>query len=194
MQRPSVDLPQPDSPDEAERLAARDSQVDAVDGAQHVVPAACARRRERVVEREVHREAADLEQRLSHRRSPAPAHVARSASWWMQAVARSAPIGPQRRIAGRAVGVRERAARVEAAARRAARRGRAASRGSTRACRARSSKSGTERSRLSVYGWRGSRNTSSTVPVSTTCARVHHGDALAGLGDHREVVGDEARR
>ena len=50
--------------DEAERLAARDRQVDAVDGAQHVDRRACAARRdERGVEREVHGEAAHLEQR-----------------------------------------------------------------------------------------------------------------------------------
>ena len=87
--------------------------------------------------------------------------------------------------------LRERAARMEAAARRRRRRGRAARRGSTRERSRTSSTSGTERSRPSVYGCRGSRKTVVDGARLDDLARVHHGDAPAGLRDHREVVRDE---
>ena len=73
----------------------------------------------------------------------------------------------------------------------AARRGRAARPGSSRARPRTSSTSGTERSRPSVYGCRGSRKTASTVPVSTTWPAYITATRLAGLRDHREVVRDE---
>ena len=79
MQRPSVDLPQPGLADEAERLALRDRQVDPVDGAQHLGRQPAQPPGGAAAQREVHLEAADVEQRLgrraiaavSHRRSPA---------------------------------------------------------------------------------------------------------------------------
>ena len=101
MQRPSVDLPQPDSPTRPS-TSPRDLEVDAVDGAQHV--AAASRRTASTTlaaEREVHlTRPANLEQRLSHRRSPAP--VARPRRTPRSGCTRSRgplPIGPQRELA-----------------------------------------------------------------------------------------------
>ena len=88
-------------------------------------------------------------------------------SSWMQAVLRAGVDRPQRLSPTRAVGLR----RTRSGARRGSPagggRGRAASRGSIAARRARPSKSGTERSSPSVYGCRGERKVSSTLPVST---------------------------
>ena len=120
MQRPSVDLPQPDSPTRPSASPARELEVDAVDGAQHLRLSRAQPSNDAAAEREVHREAAHLEQRLRHSAITGSRRDVRGAELVMDAGA-----SPGRRRARRsgnspldAVGLRERAARVEAAARR----------------------------------------------------------------------------
>ncbi len=45
-----------------------------------------------------------------------------------------------------------------------------------------------------MYGCCGASKISGTGPVSTCLARVHHDDALRGLGDDREIVRDQHQR
>ena len=137
-------------------------------------------------------EAPNLEQWLSHPRSRAPgARPGRSSSEWMHAVARSVPTG----LSGKSPEVQSACTNGQRGWNRQpgrlVRRGRAASRGSSPASLGRRRQSGTDRSRLSVYGWRGLPEDLVDRPGLDHLARVHHGDALAGLGDDREVVGDE---
>ena len=42
-----------------------------------------------------------------------------------------------------------------------------------------------------MYGWRGAREERGAVGDLDDVAEVHHGDAVADVAHHREVVGDE---
>ena len=168
--------------DEAERLAARDREVDAIDGAQHVDRGLAQAARERVV-------AAG-----SASTGRGPRAAAQPPGITARGARRRPPRGGCRRwrglaerdaagIDGRAVGLGERAARVETAAgRRRHEVGRRAG-DRLRGVARRSSKSGTERSsaervrmaRLAEHLGHGAR--------LDDAAGVHHGDALARLGD-----------
>ena len=166
---PSVDLPQPDSPTSPSASPAHDLEVDAVDGAEHLGRPSRARRTTECGDRDVHVDAPDVEQRLSHRRPPDCGRHPRAR------VGRGCTPSPGPRESG-AAGTRPRCSppgRTGSAggsgSRAAAARGRAAPPGSADSESCTLSKSGTERSRPSVYGCRGARKTSSTVPVSTIC-------------------------
>ncbi len=189
MQRPSVDLPQPDSPTRpsASPRATRRSTPSTA----RSTSTGCLRTRrgERGVEREVHGEAAHLEQRCGR----AVRH------------ARSAPRG-----SGRRWHARRRAG--SAADRSSAQSGCAISQrgwkrqpegGDTRSggmpaidsrCARRSSKSGTERSSARVYGMARRAEDLGHRPRLDDPRGVHHGHALARLRDDREVVRDEHDR
>ena len=132
----------------------------------------------------MHREAAHLEQRLSHRRSPAPgARLRRTRRNGCTRSRGRRPIGLQREIAARAVGAARWHSADGSGSPGAARRGRAACPGSTRAC---------SRTHVEV-GHRAQQ--AERVRVSRLAedlvdrarlddlARVHHRDALARLGD-----------
>ena len=124
-----------------------------------------------------------LEQRLSHRRSPAPvARLRRRASEWMHAVARSprqsASAGTPRRCSPAA----RRHSAGGSGSPAAARRGRAASPGSSSASPAPGRRRAPSAAGSSVYGWRGSRNTLVDRPGLDDLAGVHDGDASGTSG------------
>ena len=132
--------------DEAERLARRDLEVDAVDGPQDVAGSSAADRVDdaplsgKCIARPAH-----LEQRLIHRDHRLPLHSrrrARSGCTRSRGRRRSAISGE---LAGRAVGAARSDIEGGSGSPTAARRDRAASPGSTSASRARRSKSGTDR-------------------------------------------------
>ena len=98
----------------------------------------------------------------------------------------------QRRLLGAAALLRQRAAIGEdAAGQLGSERGQEAGNRVEPAVVLRTPPRGMQRSRPTVYGWRGSRSTVSTGPSSTSLAGVEHADALAHLRDHAEVVADE---
>ena len=169
MQRPERRFPTARLADEAEYLALCDLEIDSVHGVHDCVLVAAKEPGHASAEREVLDEAPNLEQRLSHPRSRAPgARPATHCSEWMHAVARSVPNGPEREIARRCSPACTNGHRGwkrqpgGGAARSGGEPGIVASVSRT------TSTSGTDRRRLSVYGCRGSRKTSSIGPVSTT--------------------------
>ena len=189
MQRPSVDLPQPDSPTRpsASPRATVRSTPSTARSTSICVPAHAAH--ERGVEREVHRRGraprAAACRRVSHA-APAPRGSGRP---WRG----RRPSAIERRIDGRAVGVRDLAARVEAAARgRRDEVGRhAGDRLEVRAALVEVGHRAQQRARVRMAG----RAEHLGDRARLDDARgVHHRDALAGLRDHREVVGDEHLR
>ena len=170
MQRPSVDLPQPDSPTSpsvSPRASSRStpSTARSTVGGRPAQPAGRLRRAAR---------SASSRSRTSSSGSGIGDHRLAPRVLGAGLVVDDRPRRGRRRasISGIVALEAVRPARTGSAdgsgSRRAARRGRAVRPGSTRGGRGRSSKSGTERSRPSVYGCRGSRKTASTVPVSTT--------------------------
>ena len=194
MQRPSVDLPQPDSPTRPSDSPCGELEVDAVDGAQDIGrvrrrPPPTPPRSGKCISSP--RTSSSGSATGDHRLAP---RVRGAGLVVDAAVARPAPSGTsgnsprpcsRSRRTRSAGGTRQPGG---GAARSGGEPGIDASWPRTR------SKSGTERSRPSVYGWRGSRKTASTGPVLDDLARVHHRDALARLGDDREVVRDEHER
>ena len=164
------------------------SQVDAVDRAQHVGRARRGRRATESAIANCISQAANLEQRVSHRRSPVRRTSAAQPSSWMQAVAAAAADRPQREVAamqssrakrsGGGTGSPGAADQVGGAARdRPSDSRTASSRAPTaaaRACRGGAAR-GTRRRRCRLDHLSG----------------VHHREPLAGLRDDREVVGDE---
>ena len=169
MQRPSVDLPQPDSPTRPSASPGASSRS-TPSTARRTAPARPGGRRRPTPPRsgKCIDEVAHLEQRLSHRRSPAPVgRLRRRASGWMHAVARPPPSGRSGNAPSRQSGCTngQRGWKRQPGGG-AARSGGAP--GIVESGSRTTSKSGTERSRPSVYGCRGSRNTVSTGPVSTT--------------------------
>ena len=149
---------------------------------------------------ELHLEPARLGQRRdcggergdAHRTAPPAGACVSGAN--RQADSWSSPTGRRLDLAVRADLAREVAARVEAAARRADRPGRAARPGSPAAARARCRPAGTRPAAAACTGAAATPKTVSVGPVSTMLAGVHHGHAVAGLGDHAEVVGDQEQR
>ena len=148
MQRPERRLAAARLADQAQRLAARDRQVDAVDGAQHVVRPAAQRARPASAEREVH-----VEARAPRAAAQPPAITGSSCTARRRRVvvdaggaARSASDRPQRLVDRRAVGLRELAARVRSGSPSGGRTRSGGMPGIDRSASRTSSKSGTERS------------------------------------------------
>ena len=191
-ERPSVDLPQPDSPTRPASRRARSSKRDAVDGAHQ--PTDLAAEQAARIGKCLH-QAVDLETGVgwrsrscrltstgalrSTRRSMARRAMSRSGGGCSPAALRRAngQRGAKRQPAGRSAGsgtmpamVGEPLVRVDVEARDRAAAG--------RACR----------------GAAGRRRASSTGRALDDPAGIHHHDAVGDLGDDAEIVGDEQDR